>query len=282
MEPVSFNVSDCSDIAFSNSEDVCLLSPQSTVSVYYVDSQVYQKLYQQQQQQQQTLLLSQYFFNQISPYDNISVSLLPPQDYHQPHKTIPLWPESPSSNSLLLPILSSTENIYAVDPFEQPPKQMVTPAVSTSTHNGTKRRKLPGPISASTTPITVQRDASGVNWLSFTYTRESVRKIYRVCCDIGGVALSTLPADFRAANCVYPRACVPPDQYIGNRQRYETECNAIGWSLAWINSELRGQRGLIQRAVDCWRNTNADPKMRSRRVRKISKKLALSKTPGEN
>lgn len=282
MEPVSFNGSDCSEIALSNSENLPhVLSPQSTVSVYYVDSQVYQKLYQQQQQ---TLLLSQYFFNQLSPDDNISTDLLPPppQDYHQSYKAVLLWPELPLSNSFLLPTLPATENIYAAATFEQLPKPTITPPVSTSTRRSTKRRKLPGPISASTTPITVQRDASGVNWLSFTYTRESVRKIYRVCCDISGVALNTLPADFCAANCVYPRACVPPDQYIGNRQRYETECNAIGWSLAWINSELRGQRGLIQRAVDCWRNTNADPKMRSRRVRKISKKLALSKTPREN
>ncbi|KAK9248640.1 hypothetical protein V1506DRAFT_452185, partial [Lipomyces tetrasporus] len=70
---------------------------------------------------------------------------------------------------------------------------------------------------------------------------------------------------------IYPRADVPQLSYLGNRHRYENECNRIGWALAHLNPSLRGKRGLIQRAVDSWRNSNADPKVRSRRVRRLSK-----------
>lgn len=50
------------------------------------------------------------------------------------------------------------------------------------------------------------------------------------------------------------------------------ECNCIGWFLAYINVSIRKRRGLIQRAVDSWRNTNVNPSLRSRRVRRLSRK----------
>jgi hypothetical protein len=45
----------------------------------------------------------------------------------------------------------------------------------------------------------------------------------------------------------------------------------VGWALAQLNPCLRGKRGLIQRAVDSWRNSNQDPRLRSRRVRRMAK-----------
>lgn len=69
---------------------------------------------------------------------------------------------------------------------------------------------------------------------------------------------------------VYPRANLPREQYQGNRWNYETECNVLGWKLAWLNSnEISGKRGLIQRAVDSYRNRY--PSMRSRRVARQEK-----------
>lgn len=60
------------------------------------------------------------------------------------------------------------------------------------------------------------------------------------------------------------------DQYNGNRWAYETECNILGWKLAWLNQEeIAGKRGLIQRAVDSYRNRY--PSMRSRRVARQEK-----------
>lgn len=71
---------------------------------------------------------------------------------------------------------------------------------------------------------------------------------------------------------VYPRANLPKECYRGNRWAYETECNVLGWKLAWLNAaEISGKRGLIQRAVDSYRNRN--PSMRSRRVARQEKLL---------
>jgi hypothetical protein len=94
---------------------------------------------------------------------------------------------------------------------------------------------------------------------------------YTIRCDVESVNTDELSPEFKTENCVYPRACCPKDQYRGNRLQYETECNAVGWALAQLNPPLRGKRGLIQRAVDSWRNSNQDPRLRSRRVRRMAK-----------
>uniref|UniRef100_A0A060T3W7 ARAD1A12606p n=1 Tax=Blastobotrys adeninivorans TaxID=409370 RepID=A0A060T3W7_BLAAD len=138
-------------------------------------------------------------------------------------------------------------------------------------------RSCPGPIPAST-PMLVRRDEAGVDWISFEYTKNRVKTSYCMRCDVESVDVNALDAQFKADNCIYKRACVPPEQYTGNRQRYESECNYIGWALSYLNPVLRGRRGLIQRAVDSWRNTNADPSFRSRRVRRLSRKSNRSST----
>lgn len=94
---------------------------------------------------------------------------------------------------------------------------------------------------------------------------------YTIRCDVESVNVDQLSPDFKNENCVYPRACCGKDQYRGNRLAYETECNTVGWALAELNPCLRGKRGLIQRAVDSWRNSNQDPRLRSRRVRRMAK-----------
>jgi hypothetical protein len=105
---------------------------------------------------------------------------------------------------------------------------------------------------------------------------------YRIRCDVESVDPAELTADFRSANCVYPRACVPKEEYKGNRYNYESECNQVGWALAHLNPTLREKRGLIQRAVDSWRNSNRNEKLQSRRVRRMKKndeRRNASKTP---
>lgn len=94
---------------------------------------------------------------------------------------------------------------------------------------------------------------------------------YTIRCDVETVNVDSLSKDFKAENCVYPRACCAKEQYRGNRLVYETECNTVGWALAELNPCLRGKRGLIQRAVDSWRNSNQDERLRSRRVRRMAK-----------
>lgn len=128
----------------------------------------------------------------------------------------------------------------------------------------------PGPIPA-TTPLVVRQDNNGVQWIAFEYSRDRVKMEYTIRCDVESVDIGGLNQDFKSENCVYPRACVPREQYKGNRLNYESDCNQVGWALADLNPCLRGKRGLIQRAVDSWRNSNQDPRLRSRRVRRQAK-----------
>jgi len=128
----------------------------------------------------------------------------------------------------------------------------------------------PGPIPA-TTPLVVRQDQNGVQWIAFEYSRDRVKMEYTIRCDVESIDVANLPQEFKTENCVYPRACCSKDQYKGNRLHYETECNTVGWALAQLNPCLRGKRGLIQRAVDSWRNSNQDPRLRSRRVRRMAK-----------
>lgn len=125
----------------------------------------------------------------------------------------------------------------------------------------------PGPIPA-TTPLVVRQDNNGVQWIAFPYSRDRIRKEYVIRCDVESVDVDSLSPEFKADNCVYPRACCGKENYKGNRLNYETECNNVGWALAELNPCLIGKRGLIQRAVDSWRNSNRDPNLRSRRVKR--------------
>ncbi|KAI2106515.1 hypothetical protein LOZ32_006868, partial [Ophidiomyces ophidiicola] len=102
-------------------------------------------------------------------------------------------------------------------------------------------------------------DNNGVQWIAFEYSRDRVKMEYTIRCDVENINIETLTQEFKTENCVYPRACCSKDQYRGNRL------------VAELNPCLRGKRGLIQRAVDSWRNSNQDPRLRSRRVRRMAK-----------
>ncbi|KAJ5759698.1 hydrolase [Penicillium odoratum] len=117
-----------------------------------------------------------------------------------------------------------------------------------------------------TRPLIVRQDSNGVQWIAFEYFRDRVKLEYTIRCDIESVDVESLSQSFKIENCVYPRAYSITEPYRGNRLAYETSCNAIGWALAKLNSALHGNRGLIQRAVDSWRNSDQDPRLRSRRL----------------
>ena len=136
--------------------------------------------------------------------------------------------------------------------------------------SGANPGAAPGPIRA-TTPLVVRQDNDGVQWIAFEYSRDRVKMEYTIRCDVESVNTDNLPAEFKTDNCVYPRAYCGKDQYKGNRLIYESECNTVGWALAELNLCLRGKRGLIQRAVDSWRNSNSNMRLRSRRVRRMAK-----------
>lgn len=150
------------------------------------------------------------------------------------------------------------------------PQNAAPLSTPTGSASGVNPNAAPGPIPA-TTPLVVRQDGNGVQWIAFEYSRDRVKMEYTIRCDVESVNQDELSAEFKTENCVYPRACCPKDQYRGNRLQYETECNTVGWALAQLNPPLRGKRGLIQRAVDSWRNSNQDPRLRSRRVRRMAK-----------
>ncbi|RCI03610.1 hypothetical protein CU098_009853 [Rhizopus stolonifer] len=134
-------------------------------------------------------------------------------------------------------------------------------------------KTVTAPVNAPVTsnePIAEIKD--GIEWVSFVYSHNRTLKRYSIRTDIQTVALDVVDDKFKADNCVYPRANLPKETYKGNRWSYETECNDLGWKLAWLNqSEIAGKRGLIQRAVDSYRNRY--PNMRSRRVARQEKLL---------
>lgn len=120
----------------------------------------------------------------------------------------------------------------------------------------------------------VLTDTTGILWMDFEYKLKKKRWRYRVRisnleADIPENALST---DFKRQNCIYPHAMVPKQDYIGHRQNYEMTCNDLGWRLSYLNPSIQNQRGLIQRAVDSYRNSSSDPSVRSRRARKLLSK----------
>lgn len=105
----------------------------------------------------------------------------------------------------------------------------------------------------------------GIEWLLFTYSTKGHIQEYCIRIDIDDLTLDEIPTDFKNDNCVYPRALVIRDSYSGNRFEYESSVNDLAWKLTWMNADvLSGKRGLIQRAVDSYRNRT--PESRSRRV----------------
>lgn len=234
------------------------------------------------------------------------------QSLMMPPQTAPVQHTVPSTHQQAMgnPTMNNTNSPrLKVDPLPQhntpiqnhrpappPPPPMSTPALASpntpvqplsanSVHGNhpagvNSTNAAPGPIPA-TTPQLVRQDSNGVQWIAFEYSRDRVKMEYTIRCDVESVNVEALSADFKTENCVYPRACCSKDQYRGNRLVYETECNAVGWALAELNPPLRGKRGLIQRAVDSWRNSNQDPRLRSRRVRRMAKmnRRQASQTP---
>ncbi|KAG9767979.1 hypothetical protein KCU88_g7351, partial [Aureobasidium melanogenum] len=179
----------------------------------------------------------------------------PPQQPQQQHQQ----PQQPQNQAPAAQAVGLSQQPSAQHQSQQPNPNL--PAGSNA---------APGPIPA-TTPLVVRHDGNGVQWIAFEYSRDRVKMEYHIRCDVESVDSNSLSQEFKSENCVYPRACVPKDQYKGNRLAYETDCNQVGWALAQLNPCLRGKRGLIQRAVDSWRNSNQDLRLRSRRVRRQAK-----------
>ncbi|GAN04451.1 ribosomal protein L24E [Mucor ambiguus] len=140
-----------------------------------------------------------------------------------------------------------------------------TPVLKQANNSNTNNNNS---TSAPNEPVTEMKD--GVEWVSFVYSHNRTLKRYSIRTDLPQIDIAVIDDKFKSENCVYPRANLPKEEYHGNRWAYETECNVLGWKLAWLNKdEIAGKRGLIQRAVDSYRNRY--PSMRSRRVARQEK-----------
>ncbi|CAG8494987.1 13519_t:CDS:2 [Ambispora leptoticha] len=171
---------------------------------------------------------------------------------------------SPQTNSHQLSSLPSTSSTITATPSSS---SLATSLPSTHPPNSNIKRSdfTPSPNHAlpATDPVIETRD--GIPYVVFTYSVKGNNKEYRIRIDLNSVEISDINDQFKRENCLYPRAHCPEEQYQGNRWHYENECNILGWKLAWLNQEdIAGKRGLLQRAVDSYRNR--DPNMRSRRV----------------
>ncbi|KAH8551589.1 hypothetical protein BGW37DRAFT_494257 [Umbelopsis sp. PMI_123] len=143
-----------------------------------------------------------------------------------------------------------------------------------STVKSVGRRKSSHSSVAAAVALTVHEPTThfinGIEHLTFMYSHDRRIKQYTIRTDIDNVDLNEIDDEFRQASAVYPRANVSPEEYTGNRWEYETSCNKLGWQLAHKNCEtLFGRRGLIQRAVDSYRNRHRE--LRSRRVTRQEK-----------
>ena len=123
----------------------------------------------------------------------------------------------------------------------------------------------PHALSPASAPVLHHEGCTGAAFIRFQYPNKGQHLEYSLRADIDHISADELPEDFRRENCVYPRAYCGLDAYVGNRYEYETQVNDIAWRLTWLNRDvLAGKRGLIQRAVDNYRNLFKES--RSRRV----------------
>lgn len=96
---------------------------------------------------------------------------------------------------------------------------------------------------------------NSAEWISFEYSEKGNTSEYQICCEFTTLAVDRFTPAFKTDNCVYPQAMAKFKDYKGDRFGYEAECNVIGWALADLNPSLRGKRGLVKKAVDCWRGS---------------------------
>ncbi|KAJ3246936.1 hypothetical protein HDU78_005798 [Chytriomyces hyalinus] len=150
-----------------------------------------------------------------------------------------------------------------------------TPVASTSSassHPSTSATPVaaatPATLCPATRPTVLVRD--DVEWIEFTYEVKGKATLFEIRTDVDdNLDLGALDEAFKARNCVYPGARVEKELYKGNRYKYESSVNEFGWKLCHINPSICGQKGLIQRAVDTFRNRFEE--LRSRRLMRHQK-----------
>lgn len=133
---------------------------------------------------------------------------------------------------------------------------------------------------------------NGENRLCFKYpTKMSTEEVkteksleeteFSIKFDIDSVDIEKMTDKFKIENSIYPKANVDPEKYVGNRWEYETEVNKLAWKLTALNpSLLYGRKGIIQRAVDSFRNLHLSTSSRRvARMKKIDEGITRKRQP---
>ncbi|KAG0171272.1 hypothetical protein DFQ30_001242 [Apophysomyces sp. BC1015] len=163
----------------------------------------------------------------------------------------------------------------ATNCYSEKPKRRRHSAPCTTTNGRSSRRRESHQTSVASLVSLANNDptnefVNGIEYITFMYSCNRVVKEYTIRADIHHLSIDDIPSSFRVPNTVYPRANVSRPEYEGNRWAYESCCNKLGWILSFLNrDELEGRRGLIQRAVDSYRNLHKE--MKSRRVARLEK-----------
>ncbi|RIB15290.1 hypothetical protein C2G38_1589619 [Gigaspora rosea] len=204
----------------------------------------------------------------VSSNVNNRVQVQDQQNVHQQHHQQPN-PDHQQHHTQQRPVQQtqshSSQPQQNISPQTQTTSKQQTTEISTRPRRSDVPITNPNPNHALPATDPIIEEFEGVQWVVFTYSVKGNNKEYRIRIDIDRVNLDEIDEQFRHDNCLYPRANCTEDKYQGNRWSYENECNALGWKLAWLNQEeISGRRGLLQRAVDSFRNR--DPSLRSRRV----------------
>jgi hypothetical protein len=262
----------------SNNNNKEMNLSQDGVSTYLNTYQRQQQQPQQQKQQQKSREATPPSSISTSTYTSASGSNSPTStvstpptsslSYYLPQQIPQLYQQMPTTTS------SNTTNTETYTPKAQRGPGRRKSSDGHSAPRTYRRRASSHPSVASVVSLSahepISRIIDGIEHITFLYSHDRLVKEYTLRTDVSSVCLEDISVSFRVQNAIYPRANVSRDDYDGNRWEYETSCNKLGWELCWLNQEqLCGRRGLIQRAVDSYRNRHAE--MRSRRVTRQEK-----------
>lgn len=179
-------------------------------------------------------------------------------------------------------VIQGNQNIYNTQMYDASEHEIEEEFYGGAKKKKEKKRKAARKTVNKPATESYTKIIDGESMLCFTYPTKKVEaevgggaednedQEFMIRYDISQVGIEKMTDKFKMDNSVYPRANVDPEKYMGNRWEYETEVNKLAWRLSALNPEtLYGKKGLLQRAVESYRNLNWSTS--SRRVVRLKK-----------